>query len=780
MAYVLRTYASFKQFRTDVTVRVEILELDYAGEATAMILSGTPVVSRMANSGDKYTVLKGRELTINIVKQATDDYTWLASNVDRKFQVKLKLNGTLEWTGFLEVTPYEEDFSDVGIISVTASDQLGLLDSFDYTFGDPPVSPSGYEKIIVILAKALSKTGLELEIGNTVNLFEVSMYNSANSDDPFYQAEVDQDLWITDDLTPDNCANVIKDILSVFQCRVVQSAGQWWIQRIPDLSNASIPYRLFHYDGTYSAEGNYLPQIQTKRPDDAGITAFSLRSIAGGILEYDLPWKERELEVDFGLKPSLIPSYALPDSIFTQDIPAIITGWTNNAGWWRRFIPTKGNVLFANTADRSSGNVPYDVPGTGDDLYLYLPTFEATIDDTFTLSIDTGRSPKTAAIAPKCRVEVILYTGGDPNDKYNYWWYIQAKDPLAPVNIWYLQEADEWNWGVQGYLNDIEFPETDDPARLTTQTATIPVPPMNGTIIVRISAPYRGFASTSNSILYIANINLASAIDPNTDHPTGQSFVDTFSTTGSNIPESLKIRITDNFPDYYILDKYGHATLVPGSASLYLPFYRGIIKVNGAGTTKWQSSWVTPHLLHLRPTHVPPPDQIGPGAVEEGCISDSWFWQYSTSNRLFKGSFVGAIKFHNIIKFTEIDDVLFLIDDAEIDLKQGIINGTFIELKEETLGHATGDLVLKDYGIIDVGASVRRFGGNVSPSGSEGDLQFKSGSAFGASSKVNFSNDRLKVGLVDTDANPDSNPDATSTLDIVGSSGHSILRVKKL
>ena len=102
MAYTLYLYKEFVS-RTNVTLRLEIFERDYAGSAIEIdSLSSTPVQLVTDNiNNDLATNYIKTHLLINIVDTEQIDYTRLFTSDATKFKVVFKIAGVVEWTGYL-------------------------------------------------------------------------------------------------------------------------------------------------------------------------------------------------------------------------------------------------------------------------------------------------------------------------------------------------------------------------------------------------------------------------------------------------------------------------------------------------------------------------------------------------------------------------------------------------------------------------------------------------------------------------------------------------------
>jgi hypothetical protein len=694
MAYGKRIYGQIAQSGTDLQIDVEIHQNLYTGAATEILLGYPAFKTRMGNAGDKYKIIKGEEIDINIAVQDGDDFSFLYTNDDRKFKVIIKLNSIIWWSGFVLVDQFQGDFNELGFLTIIANDQVGMLDVRPYTFGSPAVSPTGYQKIIKILANALSKTALGLNIRVASNLFETTMTH-ADTDDPFDQASESQDRWINDDMTPDSCKTVIEDILAPMQCRILQSQGRWWIQRVPELADVSIDYREFDSAGDYVGQLSYNPMVDS---DDLTI-------LSGGVLEYESGWKERNIEVNYGLKSSLIPSFSFPDSVFTGE--QTVEGWTNTGDWWRirwKSGSASGNAMGAETGGRTA----FDAA-----KYMLSPHIDATVASELSLKVNCGRI-KAATKAKSGSI----FIGVKLDDGVNIVWYREISE----------------SWGSQMTLSSINFPIVNSENDLVEQAVTIKNIPANGELTIYFYSPWRVTGQTVDNYFHFSDVRITGSISSvvGDKYLDGQTFNDFITDNTNFIPDDFKIRISDGLED-----------------DTLLPYYKGFIKVGSVGSR----TWIKKSLIG---TGTPMPLISHSGSVW-GQILDSWWWQYSSSNKRFKGSLWGSVNFHNTIYIHNIAyrpelDTVFMLDDVEIDLCDNIIEGDLIEIKPETPGAGGGTLSLKSRGLPGSGTPTSS-GLASQPGGLDGQLQLKSGGDFEGTPEYTYADGRiLKNGVAITEA----------------------------
>jgi uncharacterized protein YecT (DUF1311 family) len=699
MAYGKIAYNTFYQFGSDLQIDIEFYQDNFLGDASVILLGGTPILIRMLNEGNtKFDAICGTEATVTLVAKPDDDFSWLFVGDDFELMVIVKVDSVEKWRGYVLAGQYEELYLPYREIIVTASDQLGLLNYRSYTYGSPAVSPSGYQKNILILANILSKTNIskakvEIPIRCTDDLFEQDM-DYADTDDPMEQACANQDLWVDDAGLASDCKTILKDILTPKQCRVLQSAGQWWIQSIRNLEDANIDYRDFTNSGIYSGYGIQNPQ---KRTDT------EIKLIAGGFIKKEAGWLQRELEVMYGLKRSLIPSFALPDSAFTDDYT--ITGWTNTGNKWSRISSNNRNVMQAYTNPRTA----FD-----DTLHIETPAVSATTTYNLTLTIETGRS-KNAAIwnAPSCYVMIKLAaTGVD---------YYYAYD--SSTNIW------SWVATTPQYLNSVFFPRVNNIDELVTQTVSIKSIPADGDLTVIFFAPWKDSGATFDDYFWFTNIEITGDFIETLgeDILESQVFTCEINAETSYIPSAETIKLSDCF----------NQTLAY--------YYKGFMKV-GIFKTNYTELWARKVQMGDSSTYLP----LVPYSLDEyttGWINNGWYSQYWEANRILRGNFkvlgTNSFWFHNTINFVHYGIILMPID-MEIDLKSNIVNGTFIEIKPD-LGDISNPstLALKSRGT--PGEIITASGGLVpTPGGAEGAVQFKSGVDF-EGTEVTWDGTRLKT-----------------------------------
>lgn len=137
MAYGLKYYKEFAwtNYANDTTgnTRIEILENNYSGASVEIDeLGETPVQLRMDNTGDMINqTIKKTSLVLSIVDTDQFDYSQFYTSDGKKYKVNL-ISSVANWTGYLVPQSFGQELGTNGLISITASDGLHLLQGIDY------------------------------------------------------------------------------------------------------------------------------------------------------------------------------------------------------------------------------------------------------------------------------------------------------------------------------------------------------------------------------------------------------------------------------------------------------------------------------------------------------------------------------------------------------------------------------------------------------------------------------------------------------------------------
>ena len=260
MAYNLK-YRITSATLSDTTSVVEM----YIDEAVASVIdyNGVSVqLQYIPRSDDIYEPIYASQLSV--VMDVTDDQNNLPNFVslnDRKYLVKLKIDGVYKWTGWALSDNVQYSFSTGRKeLSFDAIDGLGILDYFPYPFVETNiVSNFTPTKILDFFVTALNQIGFEtgLNIYTACSYYSSNMSNrSANiANDPFNQGFLRHNYFLNNDGTYETCLEVLRKIIKSFGCRIYQANNKWNIVAINEMASDSYYYTEYLANGTYSTAG---------------------------------------------------------------------------------------------------------------------------------------------------------------------------------------------------------------------------------------------------------------------------------------------------------------------------------------------------------------------------------------------------------------------------------------------------------------------------------------------------------------------------------------------
>jgi hypothetical protein len=532
------------------------------------------------------------------------------------------LPASVYYTGWLIPNEYIDDISYIKQISCTFSDQLRMLSSKLYTVNgqDLPTDSAGnlytgFETVINQIFNILDKTDLNLNVNVACNLYEATNMVQTHTYDPFNQMSVNQDLWLDENHVPADCVTVLEELLKPFWCRIFQADNHWWIVRVRDMMESTLVYREYSYVTRAIVEHTSLSHKLITSTSLQKFTPYIQR--IGGELSFIPAWKYRAIEVDYGLKNSLVVDLILDQHNLETSLNA---EWTNagnifNIGSW-----TPATVV-ADTGTRHS------IDGA---LYLASPLTDIFTSSHYTFSIACGKSGKPAFTDPTCEISLALYVGGVLEYTYD-----------DELEIW---EAFGWQ-----PLTKIPFVKAADPRVLETQSIIVEPPPVDGQLEIRIFAPYK--AGDGLVLFYLREVLFSITADPEINPPeeitNGKVYWGMYNDDNITIPDPIRIRVSDG--DIAVNDLYNGGILINDTYASATWKQVGSTDVNELSLVGW--------------------------------LSYNAWEQHLILSKVLEASFIGLLNFYTVLQLTEFSDTWFLMNDVEYLVKSSIWSGNFMELK---------------------------------------------------------------------------------------------------
>jgi hypothetical protein len=343
MAYQLKYYAT-AYGQSPVEWKVELLEKDYSGSSTELILMGNGIRIGHDREEDRYAPILSRYAEIHL--KGTDNFQLddLQFDDERKYQIKIYQADTLEFTGWLVPFYSSQEFEDISVIVIKIMAKDGINRLKDLSFIDlHPNIASKKQSVRSLIQQALTETGHNLPMLIYYNKYDTAMTKSSASC-PLSQLYIDVRSLLNKDSTYINYYELLERLLTVHDLRLFQSGGHWIISSAIESADGFLQGRAFEADGT--------PAGSTLFNTDVVIHTGGLKVIKGAINRKDIPYQTFSSYYEVGPQANL-----LPNGDFTSFSALNPNNWTK-VGTWNigetQFI-LGGGIEIDNTYTTSEG-----------------------------------------------------------------------------------------------------------------------------------------------------------------------------------------------------------------------------------------------------------------------------------------------------------------------------------------------------------------------------------------------------------------------------------------
>jgi hypothetical protein len=213
-------------------------------------------------SDDIYESIYASQLSV--IMDITDDVNNQPNFVtlnDRKYLVKLKIDGTVIWTGWALSDNVQYLFTTGRKqLRFDAIDGLGILDYFPYPFVEGGMQ---YKFSPIKTLDFITNCLNQIAFPDGLNVYTVCSYYSQymndradnTYDEPFNQSYLRPNYFLNSDDTYQTCLEVLSKIVKSFGCRLYQANNKWNIVAINEMASTSYYYTEYIYNGTLSSSG---------------------------------------------------------------------------------------------------------------------------------------------------------------------------------------------------------------------------------------------------------------------------------------------------------------------------------------------------------------------------------------------------------------------------------------------------------------------------------------------------------------------------------------------
>ncbi len=256
-----KKYQLISSTKNDTTAIVELWEQGYIDDPIIY-----PVVvmnlQYLPKSDFVYESIIASQLDVTIdVTDNLEQIPDLTTLNDRKYLVKLFIDGTQEWSGWVLSDNVQFSYTTGRKqLSFNAIDGLGMLESMPF---DPQVANTWIDYDPVFLIYIIKKALAQIEILQ-LNIHTICSYYSSNmttratdtAADMFSQAMMPLNNFLLDDgITYQNALLVLSNLLKSIGCRLFQARNKWYIIAINEFANETVYFTEYNYDGVVQSSG---------------------------------------------------------------------------------------------------------------------------------------------------------------------------------------------------------------------------------------------------------------------------------------------------------------------------------------------------------------------------------------------------------------------------------------------------------------------------------------------------------------------------------------------
>lgn len=224
----------------DCTIHISDTTSGDANPPTYHDMEAVKVLRKIVSDNESKTGVKGMRLEFSFIMTDVYNTNTFIGGSDNRWLVEAYVGTTRIFIGWLIVDALREPHLDIGIIEMTATDNLGVLRETPHTKADGTI-PRDEFRLIDFIADAFKKTNLLLPIkvvhnllpegmGATENIFNDVFLGSKTFETDVY--EMEDSFQVIEKLTPG--------------CLVTQDGEVRWIIRIDEMNGN--PYRVYNYD----------------------------------------------------------------------------------------------------------------------------------------------------------------------------------------------------------------------------------------------------------------------------------------------------------------------------------------------------------------------------------------------------------------------------------------------------------------------------------------------------------------------------------------------------
>lgn len=443
----------------NVVYSVRIYQKGYTG--ASIEVSGYGVL-KYGSVKDNLEAVRGNGLDLSL--NATTELTLedLYTEEENSFVVKMYRKNKLLFDGYLKPDGVYQSFvQEQWVISLSCVDGLGLLKDLAF------VRPNGFQfigkqKAIDVVYNCLKRTGLQMNINTSVNIYYEGLTPSDELD-PLHEVYVSVERFIkSDNDTIMDCNEVLTSVLNLFNASICQMNGEWYIYRLNELfENPIVKFR------QYSETDNSFIKLNTKNLE------FNLGSQINNFYPHHCGGNQ-QIEIKGSVSAARLNyKYGFLKSIssnkYLNHIGLVYENWT---------VLNSDLIIIDPLKDQ--GLITKPISGNGGGPVTTLPILQSE-----NLNLTIGDTLKIRIKVQKTNLNEYYY---DPyNDEFFLPHFVQRFKIVLTngTTTYYIKKiAEDYSWDLTDQTIDLQYTESFD------YSVPIPQLPINGDVYIILYQNY--------------------------------------------------------------------------------------------------------------------------------------------------------------------------------------------------------------------------------------------------------------------------------------------------
>lgn len=505
MAYNTKYRVEFDTLKSR-SIKVDIEEDGYAGSIVNLTASSESPLELSYTDGefDKMCGIRESRIRLKILSTNVDTSAFLITS-DTQYKVKIYVNNTVEWVGWLDNDYITEEFLDTAVeIELSASDGLSLTKSIELAdFSDGQLW--GIYRVRDFIAYALDKTGLGLDYWSFINMYPAGASQRAtNGDfDAFYYSHITSHTFIRGPREFDDCYTVLSKIMQAYGCTLFQARGAWYILQTNDRIAGDLDGNRRNSAGVFQSTA-----LNQNFGFTIGLNSDYKLINADALTSWEKEFKETVIKYSFKMPPIFFRNWDLIDGTFSSPLSGNVTRYikVNNVITSVTLQRQVYSLLYWQNAENptTTGNNAYvgvevDLT-TNAELSRYLIFYEDTATNN-----DEGKQTTEYWVNANDVLNV-SYSTREKNTGFvatNQFVYVRLE--LSDGNFYTLSTTGTWNYNLWRRVG-VSWSNADDRRFWKDYTIEAQPFPENGKLTIEFTSI--GHSRTANNEVHFKDMSI--------------------------------------------------------------------------------------------------------------------------------------------------------------------------------------------------------------------------------------------------------------------------------